>query len=162
MRVAEAARLGECSYSAALSGAANVPTRSTEDRRIQSSQNKVHVCVIDGDSAVRDSVTTLMALNDIEATGFACGGDFLRASHEHDIPYVICEADLPDTTGIELFLTFKPQHPECRFALLLSRSDRATAAVAANVGIDAVFRKPLVNRRLRDFVRRTLPSAELR
>jgi two-component system, LuxR family, response regulator FixJ len=120
------------------------------------------VYVIDGDSAVRDSVTTLMALNDIEAAGFASGSEFLSASHDHQIPYVICEAELPDTTGIELFLRLKPQHPECRFALLLSRSDRATAQDAAKAGIDAVFCKPLVNRRLRDFVKRTLPSAELR
>lgn len=120
------------------------------------------VYVIDGDSAVRDSVTTLMALNGIEAVGFASGSEFLRASRDHPVPFVICEAELPDTTGIEVFLTLKPQHPECRFALLLSRTDRATSDIAATAGIDAVFCKPLVNRRLRDFVKRRQACTELR
>lgn len=121
------------------------------------------MCIIDGDAAVRDSLSTLMALNGVDVSGFACGADFLSRCGVDPIDCVICEAELPDVTGLELFLRFKPLYPHSRFALLMSRSNRATVELARSAGVDAVFCKPLVNRRLRDFVRDTpLPDVNLR
>ena len=110
------------------------------------------VCVIDGDPAVRDSLATLMALNGHEVMTFATGRDFLEALNGSPIGWVVCEAELPDTTGMELFRHFKPGNPYTRFALLMSRTDPAAAASALRCGVDEVFHKPLVHRRLKAFV----------
>lgn len=121
------------------------------------------MCIIDGDAAVRDSLSTLMSLNGVEVTGFATGADFLSRCGIDPIDCVVCEAELPDITGLEVFVEFKQKHPHSRFALLMSRSNRPALETARSAGVDAVFCKPLVNRRLRDFVRRTpLPEVDLR
>lgn len=114
---------------------------------------KTFVCVIDGDPAVRDSLATLMALNGHEVLTFATGREFLDSQHGSLVSCVVCEAELPDITGVALFQAFKPAHPETRFALLMSRTDPSAATAAQRCGIDAVFHKPLVNRRLTRFVK---------
>lgn len=110
------------------------------------------VCVIDGDPAVRDSLATMMSLNGVEVLTYASATEFFEDGESRAIDYVVCEAELPDTSGLELFRRFKPTHPTTRFALLMSRTDPAAAAGATRCGVDAVFHKPLVHQRLRRFV----------
>lgn len=104
---------------------------------------------------MRDSLATLIALNGHEVSTFATGGDFLAALDGREVDCVVCEAELPDTSGMALFQTFKPSHPATRFALLVSRNDPAMTAAAKRSGVDAVFHKPLVHRRLKTFVSST-------
>ncbi|MFU8816648.1 MAG: response regulator [Pseudomonadales bacterium] len=108
--------------------------------------------MVDGDAAVRDSLATLMTLNGCEVSTYATGRDFLAALDGRDIDCVVCEAELPDTSGMTLFETFKANHPATRFALLVSRNDPAMTAAAKRSGVDAVFHKPLVHRKLKSFV----------
>lgn len=113
------------------------------------------MCVVDGDAAVRDSLATLMALNGHEVSTYATGCDFLAAQNgknDREVDCVVCEAELPDTSGVDLYQAFKPQHPSTRFALLVSRNDPAITAAARRSGVDAVFHKPLVHRKLNRFV----------
>ena len=110
------------------------------------------VCVIDGDPAVRDSLATLIGLNGREVSTYATGREFLDAQDSRAIDCVVCEAELPDTSGLELFRAFRATHPSARFALLLSRTNLAAAAVAKRSGVDAVLHKPLVHRQLTTFV----------
>ena len=117
------------------------------------------MCVIDGDAAVRDSLQTLMALNGLEVFTYATGNDFLADLDGAGVDCVICEAELPDTSGIDLFQAFKPRHPGARFALLVSRNDPSVRAAAERSGVDAVFHKPLVHRKLNSFVRSGRPGA---
>jgi FixJ family two-component response regulator len=110
------------------------------------------VCVVDGDAAVRDSLATLISLNGHDVSTFATGGDFLASLNGRHVDCVVCEAELPDTSGVDLFQAFKPGHPSTRFALLVSRKDPAMTAAAKRSGVDAVFHKPLVHRSLDTFV----------
>lgn len=110
------------------------------------------ICVIDGDPAVRDSLATLIGLSGHEVATYATGREFLDAQDSRVIDCVVCEAQLPDTSGVELFLAFKRSHPHTRFALLLSRTDPAATALARTSGVDEVFAKPLVHGRLVRFV----------
>lgn len=115
------------------------------------------VCVIDGDPAVSDSLVTLLTLNGHEAVSFASGTEFLAyvlGPEGNAVHCVICEAELPDTSGLDLYSTLRETHPDVCFALLTSRNDQGAAAEARRHGIDAVFPKPLVHGRLRDFIRR--------
>jgi len=111
------------------------------------------VCVIDGDAAVRDSLATLMVLNGHEVASFATGDEFLGAIAEHPVDCIVCDAELPDISGLELFERVRDRQPRPRFALLLSRRDPTAMASALRQGVDAVFYKPLVNRRLGECVR---------
>ena len=110
------------------------------------------VCIIDGDPAVRDSLATVVGLNGHQALTFASGSEFLDQTSASTPQCVVCEAELPDTTGLALFETLKLQNPAMRFALLVSHTNAAVANSAKRLGIDHVFFKPLVNRRLLAFV----------
>ncbi len=121
------------------------------------------VIVIDGDPAVRDSLATLMELNGHAVVTYATGSEFLRdadgnddtvepAEHSKNIDCVICEAELPDISGVDLYRAFHAHHPETRFALLTSRKDSGTITRARDLGILDVFSKPLVHRKLVRFV----------
>lgn len=110
------------------------------------------VCIIDGDPAVRDSLATMVGLTGHEARTFATGGEFLSQADADKQQCVVCEADLPDTSGIDVFKAVRQKNPEAHFALLVSRTSDGIAAQASRLGIDHVFFKPLVNRRLIAFV----------
>ena len=113
---------------------------------------KAIVCVIDGDPAVRDSLETIMSLNGHDVATYATGRAFLNDLDPLRTKCVVCEAELPDTTGIAIFNALREQSFEAPFALLVSRDDRATYDKARRAGIFHVFDKPLVNRRLAAFV----------
>jgi len=128
---------------------------------------EARVIVIDGDPAVRDSLATLMELNGHEVVTYASGQAFLRdadgsdsgddsasenTEHQKDVDCVICEAELPDISGVDLYLALHAHHPKTRFALLTSRKDRGTLTRARELGIHDVFSKPLVHRKLVRFV----------
>jgi two-component system, LuxR family, response regulator FixJ len=121
---------------------------------ITTDQSSYRVCVVDGDPAVRDSLATLIELNEHPVTAYASGEEVLRdlGSRPLECHCVIAAAELPDMTGIELFTALRRLHPSVRFALLLSRNDHAAMLAARRSGIDAVFQKPLVHRKLRRFL----------
>jgi len=111
------------------------------------------VYLVDGDPAVRDSVTTLMYLNGFEVKAYATGAAFLEELPDQDeVECVVCEAELPDTTGITIYEALIDRNPEIRFALLLSGHNPLRAKAARDAGISQVFSKPLVNRHLLTFV----------
>jgi two-component system response regulator TtrR len=110
------------------------------------------VCIVDGDPAVRDSLATVLDLCGLPVRTFATGQEFLEELNGRPIRCVICEAELPDLSGVEVYRLFKERHPGTRFALLMSRTDPTATALAQRSGIDTVFHKPLVHRRLTRFV----------
>jgi two-component system response regulator FixJ len=127
-------------------------------------QHAVHseqrrIIVLDGDPAVRDSLATLMALEDHTVIAYSTAAAFLRDLDDEPIECVVCEADLPDRQGLELYRLLHERHPETRFALLSSRKDPQLLARARSLGIRDVFFKPLVHRSLLDFLTRRTDSA---
>lgn len=112
------------------------------------------VLLIDADPAVRDSLTTLMDLNGFKVQAFATGSAFLRALDLIDIHCVICEAELPDTTGVQVYHSIQAARESLPFALLISQRDIMTLRNARSAGITQIFQKPLVHRHLLTFVNR--------
>jgi two-component system response regulator FixJ len=110
------------------------------------------VAVVDGDPAVRDSLATLMELNGHEVATYSTARAFLRAMDGKHIDCIICEADLPDSTGVELYRSVAETLPHIRFALLVSRQEAPTVSKAKRAGIHNIFSKPLVHRKLLRFV----------
>ena len=107
------------------------------------------VCVVDGDPAVRDSLQYLCDSNGHSAMGFATQAAFLRMLDDVREVFpkcVICEAQLPDGSGVELYQTLKQRGVVLPFALMVSRSSVRAGYLARRVGIEYVWPKPLVDR----------------
>lgn len=110
------------------------------------------VLLVDADPAVRDSLSTLMGLNGFTVRTFATGNEMLRAKDVEHVHCVICEAELPDTTGVAVFQALQQTVPQWPFALLVSQRNQLTLRHARNAGITRIFSKPLVHRHLLSFV----------
>ena len=110
------------------------------------------VLLVDADPAVRDSLKTLMDLNGFAVRSFSTGAAFLRAVDDSHIHCVICEADLPDTSGIRIYQHLQQLDADLPFALLVSGINSTVVRSARSVGISQIFQKPLVYRRLLNFV----------
>lgn len=115
----------------------------------------LRVSIVEGDAGVRDGLTTLMALDGCEVAAYGSVRAFLDVVSGWSAQCVICAANLPDGSGLGVYLAIKPRNPRARFALLLDGPSPGVAAAARAHGVDAVFRKPLLNHDLRRFVRAT-------
>ncbi len=116
------------------------------------------VHVVDGDPAVRDSLTTLLDLNGFQVETYSTGEAFLkkvisRGAREGP-EWVVCEADLPDGSGIELFAKIRAARSPTPFILLVSRRNPSIMQSAREAGIEQVFQKPLVHRNLIEYIGR--------
>ena len=115
---------------------------------LEKSAHEPVVCVVDGDPAVRDSLQYLINSNGHAAQAFATRAAFLRMLDEaHGMPKcVICEAQLPDGSGVELFSEIRERGLQLPFALMISRRSLFAARRASRIGIEYVWPKPLVDR----------------
>jgi DNA-binding NtrC family response regulator len=91
-------------------------------------------------------------LNGQVVNTFATGAELLASLETDGADCIISAAELPDMSGLALFAAVRASHPGVRFALMLSRNDHPAIAAARRHGVDAVFHKPLVHRRLKHFV----------
>ena len=111
------------------------------------------VFVVDGDPAVRDSLSTLLNLNGFEVDCYSTGAAFLkRLGSGVSMDCVICEAELPDVTGIRIFQQVMELLPGTPFALLVSSRNPQIIQAARQAGIEKIFPKPLVYRQLIEFI----------
>ena len=114
------------------------------------------VHVVDGDPAVRDSLTTLLDLNGFRVRAYSTGAAFLKklkaAPSDDDQDWVVCEADLPDGSGIDLFSQVRAARSGTPFILLISRRNPGIIETAKSAGIDQIYQKPLVHRNLLTYI----------
>ncbi len=114
------------------------------------------VHVVDGDPAVRDSLTTLLDLNGFRVASYATGSAFLKrlnaSDADGDRDWVVCEADLPDGSGIDLFNRIRESRAGTPFILLVSRRNPSMVETARHAGIEQVYQKPLVHRNLLSYI----------
>ncbi|MEE4283132.1 MAG: response regulator [Pseudomonadales bacterium] len=105
------------------------------------------VCVVDGDPAVRDSLQYLCSSQGYPALGFSTCAAFLRMlDTQMSARSVICEAQLPDGNGLDLFQELRRRGMEVPFALLMSRVSLPAVTLATRMGVEYVWPKPLVDR----------------
>jgi FixJ family two-component response regulator len=114
------------------------------------------VHVVDGDPAVRDSLTTLLDLNGFRVASYATGSAFLKeltaSMTEGGQDWIVCEADLPDGSGIDLYNRIREARAGNPFILLVSRRNPKIIETAKNAGIEQVYQKPLVHRNLISYI----------
>jgi FixJ family two-component response regulator len=111
------------------------------------------VFVVDGDPAVRDSLSTLLDLNGYAVETCSTGAAFLDYLREGvKMRCVVCESDLPDGSGIQVFRSVRATDGAVPFVLLLSRRNPSAIQSARKAGIESIFSKPLVHRRLIEYI----------
>ncbi len=116
------------------------------------------LCLIDSDPAVRDSVGGLVSLFGHPVLCFANAWSFLGEIDRLRVRGVICEATLPDTTGVDVFRVLVDHGLHVPFALLVSRRMAHVEANARRLGIDLVLYKPILDfERLLAFIRHEGP-----
>lgn len=105
------------------------------------------VCVVDGDPAVRDSLQYLSGSRGYAAVGFATSAAFLRMLDTGtNAKCVICEAQLPDGNGLELFQELRRRGLQMPFALMVSRVSLTALNHATRLGVQYIWSKPLIDR----------------
>ncbi len=83
---------------------------------------------------------------------FSTGAAFLHGLEADSLKCVVCEAELPDMTGVSVYQALERRNVNAPFALLVSRNDQSTVTAAHRAGIRNIFYKPLVHRQLIAFV----------
>jgi FixJ family two-component response regulator len=120
--------------------------------RTQEPQLEPYVCVIDGDPAVRDSIETLVALLGARVRAYASAKAFWDDPQDDAILCVVCEAELPDESGLTVYERLRQRGVYVPFALLVSRVDAQLYRQANRAGIERVYRKPVVDQALLTFI----------
>jgi len=115
-----------------------------------SSISEPTVCVVDGDPAVRDSLQYLCASNGYRTRGFSTRSAFLRTldngSGGPRPKCVICAAELPDGSGVDLYVELRRRGMTVPFALMVSINSGSAMQRATRAGIEYIWSKPLVDR----------------
>lgn len=99
------------------------------------------VCVVDSDPAVRDSLLYLCRANGYPAVSFSTGTALLGNLDEVNARAVICEAELPDGTGVWVWRSLLERGVNVPFALLVSRSGQLRNYEA--IEVSCVLSKPI-------------------
>jgi FixJ family two-component response regulator len=103
------------------------------------------VCIVDADPAVRDSISAVVDLHGIAVASYSTGIGFLNdVERLMGIRCVLCDAQLPDASGIEIYRRLLARGFDVPFALMLSRQSSGMQKAARALGIDAVLEKPLL------------------
>ena len=99
------------------------------------------ICVVDSDPAVRDSLLYLCRANGYPARSFSTGTAFLGTLGEVNARSVICEAELPDGSGVWVWQSLRERGVDVPFALLVSRSSQLREYEAME--INCILSKPI-------------------
>lgn len=64
-------------------------------------------------------------------------------SHGHKIDLLLSDFSLPDGSGIEVYVTLKAHHPQCRCLLFTSKPNQVSMIEAIRQGVEDVLVKPI-------------------
>ncbi|NNM13794.1 MAG: response regulator [Gammaproteobacteria bacterium] len=106
-----------------------------------SSSNKV-VFLVEPDSAVRDSIRSLLESFDVSIKTYASGRSFLNNAKPNGHGCVLVESDLPDMTGVDLSKYIRQQGQTLPVVLLTSSNDVGFEKLN-QPAVSAILHKPL-------------------
>ena len=109
------------------------------------------VAIVDDDAAVRDSLRFLLETIGHSVETFASGAEFLKADRER-LACLILDHHMPEMTGLELAERLRAEGAGIPILLVTGSRSPAIVARAAEVGINRVLEKPLIEEDLLDFI----------
>jgi FixJ family two-component response regulator len=129
-------------------------TRNEEANNRSSIQGAV--CVIDGDSGIRNSLYTLLGTLGIQAATFSSAEEFLDVVDKQRPTFLITELTLPGMTGFELKEALDSRGIQVPVIGLTSESYPQRQREASRLGFLELVEKPFVYWSVVEQVRETL------
>jgi two-component system, chemotaxis family, chemotaxis protein CheY len=105
----------------------------------------VKVLIIDDDSMMRDLVRRMLRRLGIEGASDATdGAEGIRRIEVDGAEFglVICDWNMPDTTGLEVLKSVRTTRRDLPFLMLTGRGDAASVVAARQSGVSAYMVKP--------------------
>ena len=129
-------------------------TRNEEAKNRSSNQGAV--CVIDGDSGIRNSLYTLLRTLGIQAATFSSAEEFLDVVDRQRPTFLITELTLPGMTGFELKEALDSRGIQVPVIGLTSETHPRKEREASRLGFLELVEKPFVYWSVVEQVRETL------
>lgn len=104
-----------------------------------------HVCVIDDDDAMRDSLTFLLDTAGIDAHAFESAADFLAALPAEDPACIITDVRMPGMTGTDLLRRLKEIGQKSPVIVITGHGDISLAVEAMKLGAADFIEKPFAD-----------------
>ena len=115
-------------------------------------QGAVHpqptVYLVDGDSAVRDSLNSLLSLHGFTVEAYGSAAELLDGPSPADNACLVTEVQLPDMSGLELLERLRRRGLELPVIFIATRSDVPTAVRAIRSGAVDFLEKPFLDQAL--------------
>ena len=112
------------------------------------------MAIVDDDAAVRDSLRFLLGTIGHPVETFASGAEFLKADRQH-LVCLILDHHMPNMTGLEVAKRLRADGSGIPILLITGWPEPAIVARAAEVRINRVVEKPLIEEDLFDFINAT-------
>jgi two-component system, LuxR family, response regulator FixJ len=118
--------------------------------------NRAHVCVIDDDDAVRDSLAFLLDSAGIPARAYASAAEFLAAPADEAPTCIVTDVRMPGMTGTDLLRRLKESGRRIPVIVMTGHGDIALAVEAMKLGAVDFFEKPFADEAMLAAVRAAL------
>lgn len=102
------------------------------------------ICIVEPDTAVRDGLNSFIQLYSPGVRTFASGRALQRAWPNLCAAGVLCAAQLPDVSGVELYQWLNSRGFDKPFALTVSKHQHQLINQATQAGIFHILHKPLL------------------
>jgi RNA polymerase sigma factor (sigma-70 family) len=106
------------------------------------------IAIVDDDIDVRDSLATLLSLNNFKTLKFSSGSDFLKEVSNQPIDATITDLMMPKMTGIELIENIRKQGFDFPVIVATGYGTVDTAVKAMRLGAVDILEKPFSEERL--------------
>ncbi len=118
-----------------------------------------HVCVVDDDPAMRESIAWILKSVGYSVQSFASADEYLAAPNSTDPSCVITDLLLPGTTGMNLCREIASGESPCSFVMISGYGDIPSAVEAMRLGAIDFLVKPFSRQQLIDAVSRAMQKA---
>jgi FixJ family two-component response regulator len=107
----------------------------------------LHVCIVDDDDAVRDSLRILLDAHGIDVQAFPTPALFLSHVQRNDGAAIgdclIFDLHMPDMTGLELAERLRARRVTTPVIIMTGRTDKLLAPRMERAGVSAILAKPV-------------------
>jgi DNA-binding NtrC family response regulator len=128
-----------------MSEAAVITRNHVDEVRLSSAGS---VLIIDDESAIRESLETLLQLEGYAVHSAASGEDGLASLGEHNFDLVLLDLALPDRNGMDLLAEIRTQDPQLSVIMITAYGTVENAVKAMQGGASNFIQKPWDNEKL--------------
>mgnify|MGYP000444830930 CR=1 FL=1 len=114
------------------------------------------IAVVDDDASARDAIAALVKAFGFVVAAFCSGADFLASPERRNTICLIADMQMPEISGLELFLTLLETGVAIPTVLVTAYPDDATRRRALKAGVIGFLAKPVDSETLLACLRRAV------